>query len=107
MFTPRLSGLTRVLLAIGALAGVTMLTWNIVTTLRWYNALVHGNRLIEQALVRCRLRNLPALFVSLPTRQAALLRESLTLAGIEEIGAHVFGHGFPAGHDWYIHSAEI
>ena len=50
MFTPRLSGLARVLLAIGALAGVTMLTWNIVTTLRWYNALVHGNRLVEQAL---------------------------------------------------------
>ena len=50
MFTPRLSGLTRVLLAIGALAGVTMLAWNIVTTLRWYNALVHGNRLVEQAL---------------------------------------------------------
>ncbi len=50
MFTPRLSGLTRMLLAIGALAGVTLLTWNIVTTLRWYNALVHGNRLIEQAL---------------------------------------------------------
>ncbi len=51
LFAPRLSGLARLLLAIGALAGVTMLTWNIVTTLRWYNALVHGNRLIEQALV--------------------------------------------------------
>jgi hypothetical protein len=50
LLTPRLTGLVRVMVAIGALAGVTMLTWNIVTTLRWYNALVHGNRLIEQAL---------------------------------------------------------
>src|SRR4029450_1260648 len=45
MFAPRLSGLVRVLMAIGALAGVTLLAWHIVTTLRWYNALVHGNRL--------------------------------------------------------------
>ncbi|MEO7908084.1 MAG: hypothetical protein ABIV47_00405, partial [Roseiflexaceae bacterium] len=50
MFAPRLSGLVRMLLAIGALVGATMLVWNIVTTLRWYNALVHGNRLVEQAL---------------------------------------------------------
>ncbi|MDQ2999316.1 MAG: hypothetical protein M3R61_19970, partial [Chloroflexota bacterium] len=50
MFAPRLSGLARMLLAIGALVGVTMLVWNIVTTLRWYNALVHGNRMVEQAL---------------------------------------------------------
>jgi len=50
MFASRLGGLTRALLAIGALIGVTMLVWNIVTTLRWYNALVHGNRLVEQAL---------------------------------------------------------
>jgi tetratricopeptide (TPR) repeat protein len=50
MFTPRLTGLARVVLAIGALASVTMLMWNIVTTLRWYNALVHANRLVELAL---------------------------------------------------------
>jgi hypothetical protein len=49
-FAPRLSGTVRMLLAIGALASITLLTWNLVTTLRWYNALVHGNRLIEQAL---------------------------------------------------------
>ncbi|HEU5103839.1 MAG TPA: tetratricopeptide repeat protein, partial [Roseiflexaceae bacterium] len=49
-FAPRLGSLARVLLAIGALVGVTVLAWHIATTLRWYNALVHGNRLIEQAL---------------------------------------------------------
>src|SRR5262249_21686399 len=50
MFAARLTGLARLLLAIGALVSVTMLAWNLATTLRWYNALVHGNRLVEQAL---------------------------------------------------------
>jgi hypothetical protein len=50
MFERRLSGLARLLLAIGSLAGVALLAWHMVTTLRWYNSLVHGNRLVEQAL---------------------------------------------------------
>jgi hypothetical protein len=46
----KLGHLARLFLAIAALAGLTLLTWHIVTTLRWYNALVQGNRLIEQSL---------------------------------------------------------
>jgi hypothetical protein len=50
MISLRLGNLARVLLAVGALAGVALLTWHIITTLRWYHALVQGNRMVEQAL---------------------------------------------------------
>lgn len=46
----RLPYMLRTLLAIVALAGLVLLGWHTGTTLRWYNALVRGNRLVEQAL---------------------------------------------------------
>ena len=50
MFAPRLTGLARVLLAIGALAGVTMLAMAFRDDATLVQRAGDGNRLIEQAL---------------------------------------------------------
>jgi hypothetical protein len=50
LFSPRPPHLLRNLLALAALAGLLLLCSHTGTTLRWYDALVRGNRFTEQAL---------------------------------------------------------
>ncbi|HEX9438058.1 MAG TPA: hypothetical protein VF909_00195, partial [Roseiflexaceae bacterium] len=50
MFSRDLRAFSRTLVTLVALIGLALVAWNIVATLRWYNALVQGNRLVEQAI---------------------------------------------------------
>ena len=50
LFSRKIPHLLRNLLALAALTGLLLLCWHTGTTLRWYNALVRGNRYTEQAL---------------------------------------------------------
>lgn len=62
-----------------------------------------GAALVRSALGECRARRIPALFVCLPPRDAALVKE---FEGTEARAA-VFGTGLPKGFLWNFNSAEI
>lgn len=64
-------------------------------------ALIHG------ALRCCRELRIPALFVAVPFADAEALERALSVAGIVQAPATVFGFGFPQGADWLINSSEI
>lgn len=50
IFEPWPENIARTLLAFLALGGLALLCWRVGTTLRWYDALIAGNRLVERAL---------------------------------------------------------
>lgn len=59
-FTPRPLNALRLALALLALAGLLLLGWHMGQTLRWYDALVRGNRHVERALAAPACLSAPA-----------------------------------------------
>jgi hypothetical protein len=66
-----------------------------------------GARLLRRAVWVAWAAGLPALFAAVPNRSLPGLLPQLHGLRVVEAPASVYGHGLPAGHDWWIDPAEI
>ena len=72
-----------------------------------YAAPESGARLLRRALAVGRATGLPALFVAVPAGEAEELRSHLKGIQVLRAPAIIYGHGLPAGQDWWVDTAEI
>jgi len=66
-----------------------------------------GVRLIESALVLCRERGLPAMFVAVTRENAVKILDSFDHSGITVASATLYGNGLKPGVAWNINTSEI
>ena len=72
-----------------------------------YSSADAGAAVIREALTHAGEASLAALFVAVPARVGADLRENLKDLSVQVSSATVFGYGIASGFDWWVDTSEI
>lgn len=72
-----------------------------------YSSSLAAATLIRSALPLCQEIEVPALFVAIPANVSGPILDALSMTGLVEAPATVYGFGFSESTNWFINTSEI